>query len=282
MASDEKAGLDPAADGIAARACRFRLGHAIGSVLAAGEAGKHRLRVAPGTLIERIEAGGERDAGALALLDHDDGAGREPAAAGRRGERPLGQALAVGRIEESQREAAVSTGRPQLGGVAAEDLGDARQPERLDVAADEGARFRFLLDEQTERGARATAPRSPARRSPRTGRSPWRPPASNSGTAVRQDVEDRLAHAVRGRPRALVDRRGERPAAELPADDPHRSSGVSFRQQGGGAGRHPLWAPPSGMMADTILVPSRSSGAPSVLIAKFASLCGTLGANFAI
>src|SRR5215831_17732088 len=187
------------------------------------EAGKQRLCVAPAALIERGKAGGEREMCALAFFDHGDGARCEPSARGCRCERPFRQTAAVGRIEEGQGEAAVPAGRPQLRGIAAEQLGDAGQPEGLDVAAQERARLRLVFDEQAERGA-ARQRLEPERARPREQVEHLGTLEFEVGNAMGKDVEDRLPHAVRGGPRALVRRRRERPAAQPPAHDPHRSS----------------------------------------------------------
>ena len=78
-------------------------------------------------------------------------ASQPPAAAER--QRALGQPLPVGRVEEHEAGLAAIAGGAEIGGVAAEDLGDAGQAEGLDVAADEAARLGVLLDEQAEGGA---------------------------------------------------------------------------------------------------------------------------------
>ena len=101
-------------------------------------------------------------------------------------------------------------GGAQIGGIAAEDLGDAGQAQRLDVAADERARLGVLLDEQAEGGAarqRLEAERAGAGEQVEHLGALQR----EVGDAVREDVEHRLAHAVGGGPRAR--RRPARPAA---------------------------------------------------------------------
>src|SRR5262249_51088385 len=120
------------------------------SIPSGSEAGKQRLGVAPGALIEGGKARGQGEARALAFFKDGDGARREPTALACRCERSFRRAGAVGRIEEGQCEAAVPAGRPQRRGVPAEQLGDAGQPERLDVAAHERARLRLMLDEQAK------------------------------------------------------------------------------------------------------------------------------------
>src|SRR5262249_54840548 len=123
------------------------------SVVAAPEARKQRLGVAPGAPIDGDIALREGNLCGLVLFDHGDGARREPSALCRRCQRSLRQTLAVGWVEEGQREAAGLACRPELRGVTAKQLGDARQPERLDVAARERTRPCVVLDEEAELGA---------------------------------------------------------------------------------------------------------------------------------
>src|SRR5581483_12185130 len=106
-------------------------------------------------------------------------------------QRPPGEAPAIGWIEERQDEAAVASGRPEIGGVAAEDLGRTREPERLDVAADESARGGVLLHEQAE--GRAPRQRLETQRA-RAGEQVEHPGVRDreAGNAVGKDVEDGL------------------------------------------------------------------------------------------
>ena len=71
--------------------------------------------------LELVESLRRVEAGLRRLLDHDQRAGREPAARARRGERLLGEPLAIGRIEEDQRERLDRMRRAELRGIAPED-----------------------------------------------------------------------------------------------------------------------------------------------------------------
>ena len=88
------------------------------------------------------------------LLHHHQRARHQPAAGARGGQRFLGQALAIRRVEEGERERFERMRRPELGRVAAENARDAAQAQR----------FRYC---------RATA-RAPRRRRRRTARRPRR------------------------------------------------------------------------------------------------------------
>jgi hypothetical protein len=82
------------------------------------------------------------------LLDHHQRVVGEPATSSGGSERPLGEALSIGRIEEHEGERRERVERSELRRIAPEDFRDAAQPERLDVGADERARLRSLVDQQ--------------------------------------------------------------------------------------------------------------------------------------
>jgi hypothetical protein len=69
------------------------------------------------------------------FLDDDQRALREPSAVARGGERLLGQAHAVGRIEEGERERRNRGRGAEPGRVAAKDLARTAGAERIDIAA---------------------------------------------------------------------------------------------------------------------------------------------------
>src|SRR5450759_2002943 len=97
------------------------------------------------------------------FLHHDQRAPRQPAALARGGKRLFGEALAVGRIEERQRERLERMRGTELAGIAPENAGDAAQPELLGVVAQQRARLHAVVDEQrVSRAARccATTPSS--------------------------------------------------------------------------------------------------------------------------
>src|SRR5207249_7594193 len=112
-------------------------------------------------------------------------------------QRALGEALAVGRIEKDEPEDAAVARSAEMGGVAAVDLGDASQGESLDIAADHRAGIRLLFDEQAVPGAarqRFEAKRAGA------GEEIEHADAveGEARDAVRENIKDRLTHAVGG------------------------------------------------------------------------------------
>ena len=131
----------------------------------------------------------------------------------------LAEALAIGRVGEDQRERRHGAGRPQPGGVAAEDAGAPGEAQRLDIGADGAARRHRLLDE--ERKGRAARQRLEAERAGAGEEVEHAGALQHIAMAVGENVEDRLAQAVGGRPRVAAGGRGERAAAKLTADDAH-------------------------------------------------------------
>src|SRR4029079_12035442 len=116
-------------------------------------------------------------------------------------------------------------GRSKRGRVAAEDARAPGQAESLDVAADRSARRHRFLDEERVGGAAREgleAEGAGAGEKVEHARA-----LDRVAVGVREDVEDRLAQAIGRRPRVAPRGRGERPAANLTADDAHRASPVS-------------------------------------------------------
>ena len=114
---------------------------------------KHKLRIVirpPLQLLESLRRGERRR---LRLFHHQQRARRQPAAVAQRGQRLFREPLAVGRIEEDQRERLHRMRRAEIGGVAAIDFCHAAEPERLDIVAQQRARLRAIVDEQRERCA---------------------------------------------------------------------------------------------------------------------------------
>ena len=117
---------------------------------------------------------------ALALLDHDDGAGRQPAARRRRGQRALGQALAVGRIEEGQAEAPPRLpAAPRSVASRRKILVTPVRPNASTLRRISARASALLLDEQAEGGAARQRLEARARRCRRTGRARARRRARN-------------------------------------------------------------------------------------------------------
>jgi hypothetical protein len=87
--------------------------------------------------------------------------------------------------------------RAEIGGVAAEHFCGAAKSQRLDIAAEQRARFRAIVDEQ---GKRSTARNRLDAKRPGAGEEVEHARALNwVVVGVNEDVEQRLAQAVRGR-----------------------------------------------------------------------------------
>ena len=99
-----------------------------------------------GETLRRLESG------ACGFLDDDQRVRYKPATVARRGERLLGEALCVGRIEEGERERLDRMHRPQFRRIAPEDARDRRKAERLDILPLQRACFGAVVDELRERG----------------------------------------------------------------------------------------------------------------------------------
>ena len=111
---------------------------------------------------------------------------------------------------------------PSLVGVAPEDAGDAAEAERRDVLAQQRARLRAVVDEQRE--GRAARERLEPERAGAGEEIEHARAGDRIAVGVDEDVEQGLAQPVGGRPdRPRVRlRRGERAAAQPPADDAHQ------------------------------------------------------------
>ena len=122
----------------------------------------------------------------------------QPTAVARGGERLFGQASAVGRIEKDERERLDWMRRTELGRVAAKNSRDAAEAERFRILPQQRARFYAVVDEQRERSAareRLDAERAGA------GKQIEHACAGNRvSVGVGENVEQRLAQAVGGRP----------------------------------------------------------------------------------
>ena len=110
--------------------------------------------------------------------------------------------------------------RAELGRVAAEDAGDAAEPERLDILAHQRARLGAVVDEQRE--GRAARERLEPERAGAGEQVEHARAGDRIAIGVDQDVEQRLAQPVGGRPDGLRFRRGERAPAQPSADDAHQ------------------------------------------------------------
>src|SRR5690242_16853940 len=91
---------------------------------------KYQFRVVIRAPLKLLEAFRRREPSIRRFLHHDQCLRLEPAALARRGERLLGEAFAVGRIEEHQRERLDRMRGAEPGRVAAKDAADAAEAER--------------------------------------------------------------------------------------------------------------------------------------------------------
>ena len=98
------------------------------------------------------EAVGGLEARLAGLLDHAERPVGQPVSVPQGGQRRLGEAAAVRRVEEREPEGRDGRGT-ELRRVAPEHPAGAADAERLDVVADQRARFDAGFDEQHERGA---------------------------------------------------------------------------------------------------------------------------------
>ena len=126
-------------------------------------------------------------------------------------------------LRRADRGTPARTARPDApgrdGGVTAVDFGDAAEAQRLDIVAQQRSRFGAVIDEQRER-------RPPRDRldSERAGAGEQ---VEHAGIpdriviGVNQNIEQRLAQAVRGRTDLARRGRGEIAALQSPADDAH-------------------------------------------------------------
>ena len=141
----------------------------------------------------------------------------EPREASARSARPC----AVGRIEEDERRAAAICRRAEIGGIAAEDLGDAGEAQRLDVAADEARAPRRSSSTNRQKAAPRDSASRPSAPVPANRSSTLAPSSSKSGMpCARMLKTDSRTRSEVGRVPSSR-RRGQRPAAEVAADDPH-------------------------------------------------------------
>ena len=113
--------------------------------------------------------------------------------------------LAIGRIEKHQRERLHRMRRAEIGGVAAIDFRDAAEPQRLDIVAQQRAGLGAVVDEQRER--RAARNRLDAERAGAGEQVEHARALDRIVIGMDQDVEQRLAQPVRGRPDVARGRR---------------------------------------------------------------------------
>ena len=113
-------------------------------------------------------------------------------------------------------------GRPEPRRIAAIDLGGAAGAERIDVAAKERPRLGAVIDEQHKGGTSRV--RLKAERTGAGKQVEHAGALDRIAIGMRQDVEQRLAEPVGGRPDRLRFGRQQRAPAEPAADDAHQRS----------------------------------------------------------
>ena len=152
------------------------------------------LRIAVVAALDLLESVRRNELRVRGFLNNDQRVRCEPSAVARGQERLFGQALAVGRIEQRERERRQRRARPEPRGVAAIDLARAARAQRVDIAAQQRARFRAIVDEQHEG--------SPARQRLQShragsGEQVEHPrPAHRIAVGMLEDIEQRLAQPV--------------------------------------------------------------------------------------
>src|SRR5262245_29193047 len=179
--------------------------------------------------LELVESLGRGEGGACRLLDDDQRGRREPAAGAGRGQRRFGQAAAGGRVEKGERERLDRMRRAEIACIAAENAGDAAQAQRRHVLAQQGARLGAVVDEQRKGGAareRLEPERAGAGEEIEHARA-----GDRIAVGVDEDVEQRLAQPVGGRPDRLRLRRRKRAAAQASADDAHQCRSPRTRRR---------------------------------------------------
>src|SRR3954470_6857498 len=105
----------------------------------------------------------------------------------------------------------------ELRRIAAEDLGDGRKAQRLDILPQQRARFRAIIDELDKR--RATRERLETKRSGAGEQIEHACAGDRITVGVRKDVEQRLAQAIRGWANGLRLRRRKGTPAQSATDD---------------------------------------------------------------
>nr|CAI0336319.1 hypothetical protein SHINE37_40173 [Rhizobiaceae bacterium] len=176
-------------------------------------------RVAEGADLQQFVAIDDGRLNIGTLLEDRKGAADEPAAAGCRVERPLAEALGIGRIGEEQVERLHRADAAERRRIAPEDLRAADHAERLDVGMQEPPALDALFDE--EHRARAARQRLQADGAGAGEEIEHARAVERFGIGVREDVEQAFARAVGRRADVVRLRRRQRPAAEFTADDAH-------------------------------------------------------------
>src|ERR1700744_3375284 len=107
----------------------------------------------------------------------------------------------------------------KIRGVTAEDLGDAAEPERLNIVAHQRARLCAVVDEQCE--LRTTRHRLDAERAGAGKQVEYPCILDRIVIGVHQDIEDGFAQAIRRRANVTRRRRRQAAALQSSSDHPH-------------------------------------------------------------
>ena len=92
-------------------------------------------QIVESTSFRLLEALWRREFGEPSLFHHNERAGREPATIAQRGQCFFGELHTIRRIEKHQRERLHRVCRAEIGGITTVHLGNATEPERLDIVA---------------------------------------------------------------------------------------------------------------------------------------------------
>src|SRR5580704_15880396 len=179
------------------------------------------LCVAVNPLVDKGEAVRRDNFDLRCFLNHAKRIRLKPPSLDERGKRRSRKSLPVRRIEKGERKRAAGRRRTELRCVRAPDTRHAAERQRFDIGAQKRARLGAVVDEQREpRPARKRLDRERpcAREQVNDARA-----LDLAGESMLENVEDRLAQALRGRADGARRRREQRAALEAPANDSHRS-----------------------------------------------------------
>ena len=160
------------------------------------------------------------------VLNHDGRLGKEPAAFNQRAQRRRREAGAIRGVEQGQ--VASLDRRRQAGRVAGDDGGSGAAAQGLDVGAQHAPHVGFTFDGGQRRGA-AGERFQPERAGTCEQIDDMGAFEGSRHPAVKQDVEQRLAHPLSGRAHTHAGRCPQPAAAQATADDPHAPSPACCR-----------------------------------------------------
>ena len=184
---------------------------------------EHELRLADHPALEPLESRDRGDLDLLVFLEDREPIGQKPASGAGGSERGFAEALAIGRIDEGEREGDDRAGDAEAGGIATEDARAAGEAECFDVPSNETASLDGVLDEERIGGA---AGESLETERPGTGKEIENPRARDDlAVGMGEDIEERLPQPVGAR----ADRAAECDAAHI-----HHGDGGGGDEPGAG------------------------------------------------